>query len=77
MAKLRKLHGNRVWKHTVRAYPAVADVSSRRVLSGGLPGGWEAANPQFAPDNGPMATRKASGQVLAALAAHIWNLVGG
>ena len=59
-----------------RAYPALAD-EFERVLSGGLPGGWEAAIPQFAPDDGPMATRKASGQVLTALASHLWNLVGG
>jgi transketolase len=58
------------------AYPALAD-EYERVLAGDLPGGWEAAIPRFAPGDGPMATRKASSKVLAALAPHLWNLVGG
>ncbi len=57
-------------------YPALAG-EYERALAGDLPGGWEAAIPRFAPGDGPMATRKASGKVLAALAPHLWNLVGG
>jgi transketolase len=58
------------------AYPALAD-EYERVLAGDLPNGWESAIPKFRPGDGPMATRKASGKVLAALAPHLWNLVGG
>lgn len=68
------------WQQRLEAYradyPTLAD-AYERVLAGDLPGGWEAALPQFAPGDGPMATRKASGKVLAALAPHLWNLVGG
>ncbi len=68
------------WQQRLEAYravyPALAD-EYERVLAGDLPGGWEAAIPQFAPGDGPMATRKASGKVLASLAPHLWNLVGG
>jgi transketolase len=68
------------WRQRLEAYwadfPALADEYAR-VLAGDLPGGWEAAIPQFSPGDRPMATRKASGKVLAALAPHLWNLVGG
>lgn len=68
------------WRQRLEAYragyPALAD-EYERVLAGDLPGGWEAAIPRFAPGEGPMATRKASGKVLTALASHLWNLVGG
>jgi transketolase len=57
-------------------YPDLAG-EYERALAGDLPDGWEAALPDFAPGDGPMATRKASGKVLAALAPHLWNLVGG
>jgi transketolase len=68
------------WRQGLEAYhavyPPLAD-EYERVLAGDLPDGWESAIPQFAPGDGPMATRKASGKVLAALAPHLWNLVGG
>ncbi len=68
------------WQQRLEAYradyPALAD-AYERVLAGDLPGGWESVIPRFAPGDGPMATRKASGKVLAALAPHLWNLVGG
>jgi transketolase len=46
-------------------------------LAGGLPSGWDAELPVFEPDPKGMATRKASGAVLNALAAKIGGLVGG
>jgi transketolase len=46
-------------------------------LAGELPSGWDADLPVFAPDPKGMATRKASGAVLNALAAKIGGLVGG
>jgi transketolase len=68
------------WQQRLEAYradfPALAD-KYERALAGDLPAGWEAAIPKFAPGDGPMATRKAGGKVLTALAPHLWNLVGG
>ncbi|MGC9522575.1 MAG: transketolase [Anaerolineae bacterium] len=49
----------------------------RRVLEGELPENWQTAMPEFRPENGPIATRAASGQVLQALAPVIPELVGG
>jgi transketolase len=43
----------------------------------GPPAGWERALPEFGPGDGPMATRKASGLVLNALARHLPLLLGG
>lgn len=68
------------WRQQLEAYraefPALAE-EYERALAGHLPEGWEAAIPSFAPGEGPMATRKASGKVLTALAPRLWNLVGG
>lgn len=68
------------WQQQLEAYradyPALAE-EYERALAGDLPDGWEAAIPSFAPGDGPMATRKASGKVFAALAPRLWNMVGG
>ena len=68
------------WQEKFKAYetdyPALA-AEYERALAGDLPGDWEAVIPRFAPGDGPMTTRKASGKVLAALAPRMWNLVGG
>ncbi len=45
--------------------------------SGEFPEGWEDATPVFGPDDGPIATRAASGKVLDALARKLPNLLGG
>jgi len=45
--------------------------------SGELPAGWEEAIPSFAPEDGPMATRSASGKVLNAVAGKFPCLIGG
>jgi transketolase len=47
----------------------------RRIYQGALPEGL--SYPSFAPDDGPMATRAASGKVLAAVAPQLPELVGG
>jgi len=49
----------------------------RRRLAGELPDGWELALPTITADKGQLATRQASGQTLAALAAALPELVGG
>lgn len=58
------------------AFPeAAAELETR--LSGQLPAGWEELLPTFQPADGPLATRKASGAVLAAVAGRLTELVGG
>ncbi len=59
-----------------RAFPEEA-AEWRRGLARRLPEGWDARLPAFTPDDGPMATRAASGKTLNALAPVIPNLVGG
>jgi len=46
-------------------------------INGELPAGWDADLPVFAPDDGPLATRAASGKALNALALTVPNLLGG
>jgi transketolase len=46
-------------------------------LSGRLPEGWEAVLPVITPEQGPLATRQASGLALQAIAAVVPNLIGG
>jgi transketolase len=46
-------------------------------MNGALPAGWDADLPDFAPGDGPLATRKASGQVLNAIAPYLPTLLGG
>lgn len=48
-----------------------------RTWTGGLPEVWKDALPSFSPDDGPLATRKASGAVLNALAPALPTLIGG
>ncbi len=45
--------------------------------AGGLPAGWEDELPAFDPQDGPLATRKASGAVLKAIAPALPTLIGG
>lgn len=59
-----------------RAYPELAK-EFRRVMAGERPAGWESDLPAFAPDDGPLATRAASGRTLNALASRLPELMGG
>ena len=58
------------------AYPVVAAELARR-LQRALPAGWTDRLPVFAPGDGSLATRAASGKVLNALAPTITELIGG
>ncbi len=58
------------------AYPELA-ATWRQVMAGQLPDGWEDLLPAFTPDDGPMATRVASGKVLNAIADTLPTLIGG
>lgn len=58
------------------AFPSRA-AAFRRQQRGELPEGWDAAVPVFRPEDGPLATRAASGKVLNGLIRHVEALVGG
>lgn len=58
------------------AHPELAS-EFERCLAGELPQGWEQALPQWAPGSAAIATRSASGKVMAALTAKIGALWGG
>ena len=57
-------------------YPELAAELARRIR-GELPAGWDEGLPEFPPDEKGIATRKASGKVLQALAQRIPELIGG
>lgn len=68
------------WNETISAYrdahpEAAAELD--RALGGNLPEDWDADLPRFAPGDGPLATRKASGKALNAVAPHLPLLLGG
>jgi transketolase len=68
------------WRTRLAAYAADDPDAARELeqwLSGTLPGGWDAGLPAITPDQGPLATRQASGLALQAIAAAVPNLVGG
>ncbi len=60
----------------MKAYPDLA-MEWERVMWGDLPEGWEKDLPFFPPGAGPVATRKASGKVINAIARTVPELVGG
>ena len=64
------------FKSYKETYPDLAEAWVNAV-SGFLPEGWDAAIPEFTADDGPLATRAASGRVLNALATTLPTLVGG
>ncbi len=78
------LERGRAWEAEWRArfdayaaeYPDLAE-EWRMALAGELPPGWDAALPVFKPEDGPMATRAASGRVLNAIAPRLPSLIGG
>ena len=78
------LEKGRVWEAEWQArfdayaaeYPELAE-EWRMVMSGELPEGWDADLPIFRPEDGPLATRVASGKVLNAIAPHLPTLMGG
>ena len=68
------------WENAFAAYenahPELA-VEYKDVMSGALPDGWDADIPAFSPDDPPIATRAASGQVLNAIAPRLPTMIGG
>ena len=59
-----------------QAFPELAEELQSR-LQGELPKGWESALPDFQPDDGPLATREASGKIMNAVAPVLPLFVGG
>ncbi|MFB0537853.1 MAG: transketolase [Anaerolineae bacterium] len=57
-------------------YPQLTD-EWQTAMHRQLPAGWDADLPAFVPADGPLATRKASGQVLNAIAPRLPTLLGG
>ncbi|MBI4301515.1 MAG: transketolase [Chloroflexi bacterium] len=57
-------------------YPEMAELLDR-VIAGVLPPSWDAELPSFHPDQGPKATREASGKAMNALAKHLSTFIGG
>ncbi len=68
------------WKERFSAYaekfPELAK-EFEQVMSGALPAGWETAIPSFPADAKGVATRAASGKILAAIATKLPTLIGG
>ncbi|BEQ15953.1 transketolase [Desulfoferula mesophila] len=68
------------WEEAFAAYekefPDLA-AEFRRTQRGELAQGWDRDLPVFQPEDGPLATRKASGKVINALAPHVPELMGG
>ncbi len=79
-ARGRGAEGENDWNQLLASYrqahrePA-AELDAR--LAGELPAGWDELLPRFEPSDGPLATRKASGAVLGAVAGRVTELVGG
>ncbi|MEM7136653.1 MAG: transketolase [Myxococcota bacterium] len=68
------------WTGRFEAYAAAHPADAKafeQAMAGTLPEGWDAELPVFEPDPKGIATRKASGQVLNAIAATLDGLVGG
>jgi transketolase len=67
---------DKTFKQYKKAYPKEAALLET-LWAGDLPEGWTDALPVFTPDDGPLATRKASGAVLNAIASKLPTLIGG
>ncbi|MBW1713286.1 MAG: transketolase, partial [Deltaproteobacteria bacterium] len=68
------------WQAKLEGYAAANPELAQRLktsLEGRLPQGWAEDIPVFSPEDGPLATRVASGQILQPLARRLKNLIGG
>lgn len=68
------------WESQFNEYrQAHSELATRfeRQTKGEMPEGWDADLPSFTPDDGPMATRKASGKIMNELSGRLPELVGG
>ncbi len=68
------------WRRRMAAYrEAYPDLARafEQALAGEIPEEWEARLPTFAPQDGPLATREASGKTMNAIAPYVPTLIGG
>lgn len=68
------------WKDLMKRYKKTYPELHERFVQfteGLLPDGWDRDLPAFSPEDGPLATRSASGKVLNVLAERVENLIGG
>ncbi len=68
------------WKEMVKRYKKAYPELYKKFVEfteGVLPDGWDRELPVFTPEDGPIATRSASGKVLNVLAERVENLIGG
>jgi len=72
----KELDWNALYKSYKEKYTALAN-EYELLSSGKLPEGWKEKLPVFKADEKPIATRKASGKTLNAIADHFPNLIGG
>ena len=78
--RLKGARREAVWQEKFSAYRnAYPDLAGQleAALRGAAPDGWDTTLPEFSPQDGPMATRVASGKALNAIAAQIPWLMGG
>jgi transketolase len=71
---------NRAWRERFQEYAAEHEDAAtlfRTVMEGDVPPGWDRDMPRFSPDDGPMATRSASGKVINGIASDLLNMIGG
>ncbi len=73
--KKKEKEWNELYENYKEKYPELAQ-EYEQLTSGNLPKGWEEKLPVFKPGD-KMATRKASGKTLNAIAGHLPNLLGG
>jgi transketolase len=74
--RLWEAEWTRLFHTYAKEYPDLAGQWKER-LEGKWPEGWEEALPNFQPDQGPIATRSASGKVLEGVAPRLLALLGG
>src|SRR5262249_36508975 len=72
----RENEWNELMREYLHAHPVLADELSA-MISGELPTGWDTDIPTFSADPKGLATRKASGKVMNAIAPHLTTLTGG
>lgn len=79
-ARERGREAEQAWKKRLaryrEEYPEQAALFDR-AIAGKLPDDWDIDLPVFAPEDGPMATRNASGDVINAIKDHLPTLIGG
>ncbi|HDY69935.1 MAG TPA: transketolase, partial [Actinobacteria bacterium] len=71
---------NREWQKCFQKYTDEhGDAASlfNTVMDGVVPEGWDKDMPQFTAEDGPMATRSASGKVINGIASDLLNMIGG